>query len=352
MMNTTAIRRKSAAALLLGGLFLASTAGALEVFLRTGTTSIKGLPTLLPDGTVALRDVEMWGFARDSALGANDGTVTVPGPALEVPALTPVPDTTLVIHLTNTLPEPVSIVIPNQNGFVRDAAHTEFTDAQSRVRAASFVKEAPAPLAPATAGTPVTYVWNNLTPGTYLYYSGSHSALQVQMGLYGALTVPASPTEAYPGISSVNQISLLFSEIDVDVHDAVAAGTYGTTIKSMIHSVPEYFLINGEAYEAGQMPVAAGVVGQMTLLRLLNACADTRVPVLNGHYLTLVAEDGRLAPFPRDAAAVDLPALKTCDALFTPSAAGTVMLYDRRLGLTNGAVAGDGGMYKTLTIAP
>ena len=49
-------------------------------------------------------------------------------------------------------------------------------------------------IATVDAGQPVTYRGRTtiplaaIAPGTYLYHSGTHPAVQVQMGLYGALT--------------------------------------------------------------------------------------------------------------------------------------------------------------------
>jgi FtsP/CotA-like multicopper oxidase with cupredoxin domain len=244
----------------------------------------------------------------------------------------------LRIHLTNTLPVPVSIVIPGLPATLGNPQRNP----DGRVR--SFTRE----VAP---GATADFVWRNVPPGTYLYHSGSHPALQVQMGLYGALTKDAAPGLAYDGAAFDHQVTLLFSEIDADVHDAVQANEYGSVIKSMIRSAPEYFLINGEAYTPGQAVLPAGQVGKTTLVRLLNACYDTRIPVLNGYRLTLIAEDAREYLYSRNQYAVELPAMKTRDALFVPDQAGTLMLYDRRLGLVNG-LAPDGGMYQKLAVNP
>ena len=146
---------------------VAGSAGAAEFFLRADTVN-----KVMADG----QSVPMWGFALDSAFGAHDGTVTVPGPALNVPA----GDTTLTIHLENNLPEPVSVMIPGQ---IAVMTPVKFTDGQGRDRIRSMTHETPSGNV-----APVDYVWNNLRHGTYLYQSASHPAVQVQMGLYGAVT--------------------------------------------------------------------------------------------------------------------------------------------------------------------
>jgi len=112
-------------------------------------------------------------------------TPSVPGPRITVPAGT----SALTIRLKNLLAEPVSIVIPGQR-----ASGAPVRDAGGRV--VSMAPEA------APSGE-YTYTFNNLKPGTFLYQSGSHPAVQVQMGLYGALTAnladatASAPAQAY-----------------------------------------------------------------------------------------------------------------------------------------------------------
>ena len=275
--------------------------------------------TLFED-TPSERSVEMWGFRLPTDAV---GTASSPGPAL---VITDPTDTVLTINLQNNLAVPISLVIPNQNGYVRVGLNEHVTlppDSQGRTRARSFVKETP-------AGGSATYTWNNVTPGTYLYHSGSHPALQVQMGLYGMLKKDAVAGEAYTGHSYSSEEVWIFGEIDFEVHDAVAVSmaNYADTIKSMIHSVPEVYLLNGEPFKVGALDLTGG---QATLVRMLNACYDERIPVVNGRHLTLVAEDGRAYPYPKVENAVNLPALKTRDVLVTPTATAIEKFYDRRL---------------------
>ncbi len=203
---------KIAAQLLVAGAFLITAGQSYGVTynLRAGVTS-----KTMPDGTV----VPMWGFADDTTAGAGLGTVVVPGPALTVPP----GDTTLTINLNNTLPEDVSIVIPGQYGFVRTA--NESVDNDSAGPYAGRVKSL-VHVAPALGGN-AAYTWNGIKPGTFLYHSGSHAAVQVQMGLYGAMTAVVDASHAYPGVAFDSSVTLLFSEIDPDVHAAVAGATYG-----------------------------------------------------------------------------------------------------------------------------
>ena len=302
----------------------------VSVYLRAGTTTLT-----MADG----RQILMWGFAKDSGPSVQDGTITVPGPALELG-----PDTqSLVIHLKNTLPEAVSVVIPGQFAIQGDPERNP----DGRVR--SFTHEA-------SPGGTATYTWPDIQPGTYFYHSGSHPALQVQMGLYGSVTRLAGFGEAYDGVRFEREITLLFGEIDPDLHDAVASDNYGPekTVTSTLKYSPQYFLINGVSYTNGLLPVFAGRPGDRILLRLLNAGIDYRIPTLNGGYFSLISEDGNLLPYPRETYTAMLPPLKTMDALFTvaPEAPPqTFALYDRRLGLVNSTSMEAGGMLTHLDVS-
>ena len=233
-------------------LFTAGVSSAAVFYLRADTF-IK----TMPDGT----NVVMWGFAQDTAFGAMNGTITSPGPVLTVPP----GDQTLTIYLDNNLPEPVSLVVPGQTATMTPV---KFTDAAGRQRVKSFTHET------ASGNTvSVAYTWTNLRPGTYLYQSGTHPSVHMQMGLYGALKSDANAGQAYPGLAYDTEVVLLFSEIDPAVHAAVATGNYGPgkAMTSTINYAPKYFLINGSPYSAAVPPVSAGEPGNSVLLRFLNA---------------------------------------------------------------------------------
>jgi FtsP/CotA-like multicopper oxidase with cupredoxin domain len=313
--------------LLIAGWLLIASAGAAsaaEFYLRAGVNQLT-----MPDNTV----VTIWGFAldTDNNFATVDGTVTSPGPMLTVlPA-----DTTLTIHLKNDLPEPVSLVIPGQ---IAAMAPVFFTDAQGRRRVQSFTAET------AANGGEATYTWPNFRPGTYLYQSGSHAAVQVQMGLIGGVKKEAATREAYTGITYDREAILFLSEIDPALHAAVAGGTFGPglAMTSTVDYAPKYFLVNGQAEYIMTGVVPAIAVGDRVLVRLINAGLLTRVPALLGSSMTLLAEDGNVSPYPilkRDV--VTFTAGKTLDVIITPETGGTTMsLFDRRgyvsLGTANG----------------
>ena len=337
---TTLNRKKRAQSVLLALAFilgLGGTSQAAEYWLRADA-----FPKTMPDGAV----ITMWGFANCTANFASCAPATVPGPELNVP----VGDTTLTVHLRNNLTgpytEPISLIIPGQQTAL--APVKTDTDTSGRLRVTSFVAATPV-----DNGASTDYVWNNIKAGTYLYQSGTHPALQVQMGLYGAVTHDAAASQAYGATTAyTGSATILFSEIDPLLHISVASNDFGPGMgmTSTMRYEPKYFLINGEPYSAATAtPLTLGYSGSTKLLRLLNAGLRMRVPTLNGLYLKLVAEDGNLYPFAKDQYSVMLAPGKTIDALVTPATHGTFAVFDRRLGLTN-YLQSPGGMLAYLQV--
>jgi hypothetical protein len=235
-------------------------------------------------------------------------------------------DQSLTVHLRNSLPVPTSIVIPAQREDGMGAANSPSNGSGARMRA--FTREA------APAGGTEAYTWSNLTPGTYLYHSGSHVQVQVPMGLYGGLKYDDGNNRAYPGVNYDNETMLLFSEVDPILNAEVAMGTYGTPSHptSAIGYRPQYFLINGAAYNPTIPPIPVGQTGDRILLRLVNAGLRSHVPTLQNGFFHLKAEDGHLLPHGgHEQYSALLPAGKTLDAMWVPTVSAMFPLYDSRL---------------------
>lgn len=305
--------------LLVAFLLGASTSHALDLAAVEGEWTPPDSPT----------PITMWGFIADPGSCPAGPVVWDVGPLQ-----TGSSGGSLTINLRNCLTEPVSIVIPGQNAILTP----EFTppDPQGRQRVTSFTQTAPA------GGGTATYTWTNLKSGTFLYQSGSNPAKQVHMGLYGALTV-GTYSEA------LSEVMVLYSEIDPALHATQSTAT-SLTYK------PKYFLVNGDAYSAGQtIPVVTqGVTATKHLLiRFVNAGLMSHMPVLQGPYMKIVAEDGNLYPYSREQYSVLLAAGKTLDALWLPVKKGTYALYDRSLSLSsNGAPGGGLLVYLDVNIKP
>jgi len=299
---------------------------AAEFYLRAGTNQLT-----MPDNAV----VTIWGFAldADNDFSTVDGIVTSPGPMLTVPP----GDNVLTIHLHNDLAEPVSLTIAGQ---ITDMAPVFFTDGQGRQRVQSFTDEA------APGGGEFTYTWNNFKAGSYLYQSGTHPAIQVQMGLFGGVKKDTAGGQAYPGNSYSQEGILIFSEIDPVIHAAVAGGTYGPglAVTSPINYHPKYFLFNGQAQIILSGVLPSLVAGQNVLIRMLNAGLITRMPELLGASMTVLAEDGNARTYQTEARnSLAVYAGKTMDVMVATPAAGTLMaLFDRRGYVSQGAAGGGG----------
>lgn len=280
----------------------------------------------MPDGKV----VPFWGFSRYS-------TATMPPPTLPGPQLSAAQGDTLSITLKNDLPVPVSLVIPGQP--YTPAPTKSGNAASAKVRVMSFTNEV-------AAGATQVLTFTGVKAGTYRYESGTNPAVQVPMGLYGALTVlPGTPGQAYPGDAArsgfVNVAVVLLSEI-LGRYDKVL-GQYVTLNEDVVAApaAPRptvdygalYNLINGKAYPQTQDISAPN--GQRTLLRFINVGARNAVPSLQGAHMTIIAEDGNLLTYPRYEHSPILSSGKTLDAIYQPGSLGYVALYDRRLGIDN-----------------
>ncbi len=261
--------------------------------------------------------VVRWGFARDSAFGARDGAATVPGPPLVVPA----GDSTLVIRLDNDLPEPVSIVIPGQ---APAAGQAPVRRPDGRVVSLTFET-------PPGNVVPVEYAWTGLRPGTYLYHSGSHPAVQCPMGLYGALAHDAQAGMAYPDTPYDRDVLLIYDEIDPYINQAVSHSNFGPgkMVSSTADYQPGYYLLNGQNPANGVWDQSA-TPGERVLFRLVNAGSTLRLPTLHGAHGSVLAEDGFPYLFPHWRYGITLPPRKTMDVLVVCGATPRIAWYDRR----------------------
>lgn len=291
----------------------ASAAHGAEFFLRAAAV------TNTLDATQGA--IVQWGFARDSAFGARDGAVTIPGPTLTVPP----GDASLIINLDNDLAEPVSIVI---QGMAVAVGQAPVRNADGRVTAFTFET-------PAGNAAPVTYTWNNLRPGTFLYHSASHPAIQRPMGLYGAVIHDYQAGTAYSNVVYDRDVLLFYSEIDPSINQAVSHSAFGPgkLMTSTVNYEPGYYLLNGQNLTNGILPMTVSA-GERILLRFVNAGSHPRMPMLYGDYIRIVTEDGFLYPFPAVQYSLMLTPHKTMDAILTPGASGQLTWYDRR-GVSN-----------------
>jgi FtsP/CotA-like multicopper oxidase with cupredoxin domain len=348
---------------LLGVALTPGLASAYDVYLVAQPFTYQNTNAANPHYSPVLSGITMWGFAPANSSFVTTGPASVPGPRINVPAN----QTVLKIHLKNTLAEPVSVVIPGLgmpvDGGGALLAPVYFpADPVKGTRVRSITAET------AANGGTMIYTWNNLKPGSYIYQSGSHMSVQVQMGLYGPVTPQLAGATPYPAHNGEQMI--FYSEIDTALHAAVAGGTFGPglAMTSTSNYHPKYFLVNGVPYSAANPPASLGLgaLGNTVLLRFFNAGMAEHVPTLLGRptgnttlavdgFMDLIAEDGNLYPFPKKQYSVLLPAGKTIDALFKAqgTAGGKYPLFDRSLSLTNNGVSPGGNLvYLQTGVAP
>jgi FtsP/CotA-like multicopper oxidase with cupredoxin domain len=189
-----------------------------------------------PDGNI----VYMWGYS------AGDDPFQYPSPVL---CVTEGDTVTIVLH--NALRKDVSIIFPGQENVLANGepSQPQFDGSGNLTSLA--------PVAPANGGT-MTYSFVASKPGTYLYESGTETAEQVNMGLFGGLVVrpAAHPTWAYNDVVVSGTMTvttefnpqaehiLIFSEIDPMLHMAVEQGLP----YNMNNYRPRYWMINGRSF--------------------------------------------------------------------------------------------------------
>jgi FtsP/CotA-like multicopper oxidase with cupredoxin domain len=245
----------------------------------TGTTfNLTAMPTYISTADGA--SILVWGF------GADGGWPQYPAPTLIVNQ-----GDIITVNVTNYLPEPVSIVFPGQEG-VTASGGTPGLLAQE---------------APTTGGT-VTYTFTANHAGTYLYQSGTHPELQIEMGLAGAIVVRPSPVNrAYEHADTTfdHEYLFLLTEIDPRIHELVEYGLADQIDNTDYHSV--LWLINGRAgpdtladANIPWMPsqpynaLARTHPGETVLLRVIGAGRELHPFHVHGNNVTVIGRDGRM----------------------------------------------------------
>lgn len=400
MKRSTDMKNRILKGLLVGALSMAAgSANAIDVYLAAKPFNKDLLGGELSPGGAT---VPMWGYVEDigdggslarcydaPSVGARLTCVEslsdpeIPGPRVSVPA-----GEELNVFLSNGLSVPTSIIIQGQKKPTSALGagptwndNTTGNRANDTQRVRSFGSEA------AAGGGSNSYSWtgaNALKQGSFILHSGTHPQQQVYMGLYAAVTmndvdpdltpVTGSLTaQAYPGVVYEDEVVLFYSEIDPVLNADIAGGGAGTS--TSIHYHPLWFLVNGEPYEAGMPDIFAGSATEATtLVRLFSTAGETHVPVLQGMYMDIQAEDGipytyqeidgggleTVTAAPRTQYSAMLPALKTKDALLhaLPPNDSRFAVYDGNGYMTNPSDPTDfsvgdtvGGMLRFLAVA-
>ncbi len=273
----------SAITLFLAGFILPAQADILGI---TGT-NVMGVQTFdliaapfhisTPDGARIL----VWGY------GPEGGVPQYPGPTLIMNQ-----GDDVAINVANSLSEPTSIVFPGQS-------------------TVSATGDAPGGLlteeAMATTGT-ATYSFNASHAGTYQYHSGTQAALQIEMGLIGAIIVhPPEANQAYSDADSAYDHEYLFllTEMDPQVHLLMEFG-----LKNAVNNTtyrPMLWFVNGRPAPDSMAPDNVGWLpnqpygsmaqvhpGEVALNRVIGASRHGHPFHQHGNHIRIIARDGRL----------------------------------------------------------
>ena len=242
-----------------------------------------------PDGGSIL----VWGYA------GNGGPVQYPGPTLIIHQ-----GDVITITLTNNLtvtgaatPPNVSMVFPGQ----------EVTVAASDPGVTGLLTSEAAP------GASVTYTFTAEHAGTYTYFSGTDTALQVEMGLTGALIVQptAGAGQAYnhPDSQFDREYLFLLTEMDPRIHEEVEFN--GPAALAFVDYLANYrpvvWYINGRNAPDTMSPVGAPWLphqpyncvprihpGERMLMRVIGGGRDLHPFHHHGSHSRVIARDGRL----------------------------------------------------------
>ncbi|PNU20286.1 hypothetical protein C2E25_08245 [Geothermobacter hydrogeniphilus] len=200
---------------------------------------------------------------------------------------------TITIRLTNNLPVSTSIIFPGHKAVASGGT------------AGILTREA-------APGGVVTYSFVADQPGTYLYQSGTNPALQMNMGLVGAIIVrptgfdPAAPT-AYGDASTAYDYEVLFLQTDMDstYNELVEFGRSAEINLNDFHAT--YWFLNGRNGPDTLLPDNVSWLptqpynclprihpGDKILIRWVGASRDAHPLHTHGNNFRLIAKDGRL----------------------------------------------------------
>jgi FtsP/CotA-like multicopper oxidase with cupredoxin domain len=260
----------------------------------------------------------MWGYALDLA----PSRMWFPGPTFIVNQ-----GQLITVRLQNQLPVPVSIVFPGQNVTATGGVQGLLT------------REVPAPPA-GMVQTPgacngvstgcVIYTFTASQPGTYAYYSGTRSDLEVEMGMMGTIIVrpagfnPAAPT-AYgdPSTAYDREYLFLVTEADPLIHAEVAfrCGSPGSTGSCDLSGIdmtrrhPVDWFVNGRNFPDTMLDNFVSWLptqpynctpmmhpGERVLIRWIAGGMDLHPYHTHGQNHVVIARDGRLLATPGSAA--------------------------------------------------
>jgi FtsP/CotA-like multicopper oxidase with cupredoxin domain len=234
--------------------------------------------------------IHFYGYQEDNNLGGLPAGALpqYPGPTLII-----YQNSEVTIELTSELPfgQRASIIFPGQSVLATGGSIGLVTQESTG------------------AADTVSYTFTASNPGTYTYYSGTQTELQVEMGLVGTIIVrpTGQPTWAYndAGTSFDHENLFLLSSMDPLIHEKAEMGLFNEI--DLTKRWPVYWFINGRA--APDDLVGANVAwlphqpynstprmtpGQRMLVRMVGGDQDQHPLHLHGNHYREIARYGRL----------------------------------------------------------
>ena len=239
-----------------------------------------------PDGGA----IHFWGYQEDSNLGGLPAGALpqYPGPTLILDQ-----NSTISIALTSELPhnQRASIIFPGHSVTASGGATGLVTQESTG------------------AADTVTYTFTATEPGTYTYYSGTQTELQVEMGMVGTIIVRPLMGEGYAYNHADTQFDheylFLLTSMDPMIHQQVEQGLIADV--DLTARWPVYWFINGRAgpddligANVGWLPhqpyncTPRMTPGQKVLVRMVGGDQDQHPLHLHGNHYREIARYGRL----------------------------------------------------------
>jgi manganese oxidase len=211
-----------------------------------------------------------WDLMFDAPVKVWGYNGSIPGPELRVRE-----GDTVRITLQNELPVPTTI-------------HWHGVNVPNAMDGVAGLNQAPV-----DPGQEFVYEFTATPAGTRWYHSHTDPAVQVPMGLYGALIVEPHEAESYD-----REYTLMLAEWDTELTPGVAAGTEPRGPKDQMLRGGElgadHFLLNGKMH--GAVPPLYVNEGERVLIRLIHTGAIPHPIHLHGHSFRIVATDGNPVP--------------------------------------------------------
>jgi len=293
-MKTTMNRHRASGALAIATAFALVLLGAASAGAQARIDGISGVTSLnfsagagelsTPDGG----SIHFWGYED---LGNNEGVglPQYPGPTLILDQ-----GDNVTINLTSDLPfgRCTSLVFPGHEVTATGGSTGALTQETCPGDAA-----------------PVTYTFTASEPGTYMYYSGTESELQIEMGLVGAIIVRPIMGEAFAynhaDTHFDHEVMFLLTSLDPSIHQLAEQNRFDEI--DLNARWPVYWMINGRAAPDDLAePFQTWLPhqpynctprispGQNILVRILGGDQDQHPLHLHGNHYYEIARYGRL----------------------------------------------------------